>query len=284
MGSNTEPHCKNERNFLGPNWRTKLAIELATSGRRARPGQQDHLVGRAAEYHRLRGAADRRLEAFEAKSCSIAEAEAAWNDPAIRGDLQLLVLANCDQDEIATRLGLRIEVVQMIEDLRFDVRPMLDSVFWIVSMVIGRAGDDRDPGFVSRMKLSYFGGRHAVRAILDANESVPLEPAEQASLATVALFVKLQEVLALPVTPHSAPNVLKSLAEIRLGEQQIALEREKLSARMQRWAERRDIAWARIELERSRPPKKDDTAAPNLAGGPAESSDVQSTPATTVAA
>jgi hypothetical protein len=192
-------------------------------------------------------------------------------------------LADCDQVEIATRLGLRIEVVRTIEELYFDVRPMLDSVFWIVSKVIGGARAENDVEFVSRMKLAFFGGPHAVRAVLDANEIVPLEPAEQASLATVALFVKVQEVLALPVTSEHSLDFLKASAEIRLGEQRIALEREKLSARMQRWAERREIAWARIELERSRPPKKDDIAAPHPAAGPADSPELKSTSSTSVA-
>jgi hypothetical protein len=141
------------------------------------------LVCRTAEYYRRRGFATHHPSAVEPKHLAIAEAEAAWNDRAIRQNVQLLVVANCDQDEIATRLGLSIEVVRTSEDLRFDVRPMLDYPFWVVSKVIALGRADGDAGFVSRMKMAYFGGPHAVRAVLDANETVPLEPAEQATLA-----------------------------------------------------------------------------------------------------
>jgi hypothetical protein len=266
-----EARCKTKRFFLGPDWRTQLADELARSGRQPRTGQYDQLVCRTAEYRRRYGSVADCPSAVEPRYQAIAEAEAAWNDRPIREHVQLLVLANCDQDEIATRLGLSIEVVRTIEGLRFDVRPMLDCVLWVVSKAIGGVGADVDAGFVSRKRMAYFGGPHAVRALLDANETVPLEPAEQVSLATVALFAKLQEILALPVTEERSVDFLKVVAEIRLGEQQIALEREKLTCRMKRWADRCEIARARIELERSRPPQRDDLAAPCPAAGPADS-------------
>jgi hypothetical protein len=259
-----EQRCKIERLFRGPAWRWESGLEAANSGRPPKQAAGDRAVIRAADFCRRRdrgqaGAVDARQ-----KYPDIAAAEAAWNEPTIRERLQLLVLGDVPADEIATRLDLRSDVVQAIEDLYFDVRPALSAAGWVLLKVINASAVDGDKRFAARMKLAYFGGPHAARALLDADDLLPTDAAERLSFAAVALAIKAQEVFEMPVPPDQQVEFVKAFADIHLAEQQLALDRDKLSARMQRWAEKRDIAWARIELERSRPPKKD-VAAPHPA-------------------
>jgi hypothetical protein len=235
---------------LGPDWRRQTAIAASTERNRGRAAP-DEITRRAADYFRLRAQSDEGATRAAQRYPDFAAAEATWANVTLREHLQILVLGDCPAPEIAERLGLEASVVLLVEALRFDVRPALDAMIWIAHLISVEADRGRD-GFAADLRVAFFGGLHAARALLDAKTGLPVKPAERLAAATLLLHAKMLQVSELPVDEKRSVELLRLLSEIRLEEQRIALEREKLVGRMQRWVEHRDLVRARLDLERER--------------------------------
>jgi hypothetical protein len=238
------------RQFLGPDWRRQTAIAASTECNRGRAAP-DEITRRAADYFRLRAQSDEGATRAAQRYPDFAAAEATWANVTLREHLQILVLGDCPAAEIAERLGLEESGVLLAEGLHFDVRPALDATVWIAHLIWVEADRGRD-SLAAEMRMAYFGGACAARALLDAKTGLPVKPVERLAAATLLLQAKMLQVSELPVDEKRSVELLRLLSEIRLEEQRIALEREKLLARMQRWAGHRDLVQARLDLERER--------------------------------
>ena len=238
-----------ERFFRGPAWRYQIAESARTRGNRPQQWLDD-VTRRAADFVHLQ--ARHGLERATQRYSDIAAAERLWDNVTLREHLQILVLGDCPASEIAERLGLDEKAVLAFESLHFDVRGGLKEPVWIVHHVISAEADRGNDGLAAHLRVAYFGGACAARALLDAATGLPVESAERLAAATLLLHAKTLQVLEMPLDEKGSLEVLRLASEFNLEQERIELEREKLAARMQRWAEHRNLAQARIDLERER--------------------------------
>ena len=147
-----------------------------------------------------------------------------WDNEAISEQLQVLTIADCPRDEIASRLHLDERVIAVAEQLFFDVRWSLKASGWtschvIVPMI--RAGT---VDLASKLKLAYFGGPVIARAILEARVRVPGEEAARLFGREVLLQLKAQEALEAPLGEGERIEFLKLYLQYDVERQRLDLE------------------------------------------------------------
>ena len=240
-----------ERWFRGADWRYQAAVAAARSGRNLRSGGLDELTRRAADFFRLRAQSYQGFELAAINHPDIAAAEKVWANPTVSEHMQLLVLGNCPVGEIAERLDLVESVVALVEDLYFDVRPALEQPIWI-SGVIAEIADRGHDDLAARMRMCYFGGSDAARALLNARTGLPVTAVARLAAASILLHSKLMQAAEMPLDQNQTLEFRELASEIHIEEQRLQFEREKLTARMLRWGQHRELARARIDLERQR--------------------------------
>jgi outer membrane PBP1 activator LpoA protein len=91
------------------------------------------------------------------------------------------------------------------------------------------------------MRLAYFGGPFAAKALIGAQEHLPTAQVEQMHDAALLLHAKFQQAIAMPMNAAQLGEFLQLWADIQIGQQRLQLDREKLSFRMQRWAQRTEL-------------------------------------------
>lgn len=264
-----------ERVFVGPDWRFQIAMSARTSCDRLRPWPDD-LTRRAAGFFKLQ--ARHGLERASQRYPDIGAAEMVWGNSAQSDLLKLLAIGGCEPAEIAERFDLGENVIVCLESLRFDVRAFLSAPTWIVLNVIATESDRGRVDFAAKLRVAFFGGRHAARALVDGNLGMPVASAERLASATMLMNARMIEAAAVPLDEAGSLAVLRLANEMHLEEQRIDLERAKLSARMQRWDEHRVLAEARIDLELKRLANRTDD------GGQAEPRVIAVSPSTIAAA
>jgi hypothetical protein len=251
MRSHQDQPSAMERWFRGADWRYQAAVAAARSGGNLRSAGLDELTRRAADFFRLRNQIDQGVELATNKHPDIAAAEKVWANPTVSEHMQLLVLGNCPAGEIAGRLGLVESVVAVVEGLYFDVRSAFEQPIWI-SGVIAEVADRGHDDLAARMRTCYFGGPNAARALLNARIGLPVTAVARLATASILLHSKLMQAAEMPLDASQTLEFRKLASEIHFDEQRLQLEREKLTARMLRWAQHRELAQARIDLERQR--------------------------------
>lgn len=239
-----------ERYFHGPDWRRQLAIAAAERGGRRRGIRLDEVIRRAADFYWLRQQGSSNARTAADRYPEIAAAEAAWSNPSLREQLQLMLLGGCEPAEIAARLELSPTVVEMIEGLFFDVRPMINSPIWVLAHVIRREADKGHDDHAARLRMALFGRQIAVRALLDAEDGLPLDHSERIAADMLLLEAKSRQCLEIHLGPERAREFLELYSNFHLETRRLDLEREKFAFAVQRWKELRDLARARIELRR----------------------------------
>ncbi|HEX3655952.1 MAG TPA: hypothetical protein VHV55_09105 [Pirellulales bacterium] len=252
MHANGKAWFEMQHTLRGPAWRYQLATEFANGQGRQACAVSDAAIREAVTFFELWRLGPQGQRRAERRYPHIGGAEELWANSTLRARVQLMLLADCEPSEIAGRLGIPPAVVQAVADLHFDVRGMLQATDWILTSVLLPEGDRGRDDLAAEMRLAYYGGRHAALALIDAKSQLPVDPAGQLYTASLLLHAKVQQALEVPLTAEQAPVFMKLYADVRSEDQRIQLEREKLSFRVQRWAQRLALAQARVDLERER--------------------------------
>jgi hypothetical protein len=134
---------------------------------------------------------------------------------------------------------------------------------WITTAVIGAEADAVRDDQAARMRVAYFGGPSAARALLDAKGGLPVTRAEQLASATMLLGAKLIEAANKPLSEQQSVEVMRFMAEIQVKEKKLALEREKLMFAIRRWEEKHGQCPPIGENDS----QDDEPASPRAAGG-----------------
>lgn len=171
----------------------------------------------------------------------------------------MLVLADVRAAEICDALKVQKSVLQIIESLYFDVRPMLKTAPWIVARVIDREADAGRDEVAAQLRAAYSYGPYVAKKLIEAKLRLPTEPAEQFAIAALLLHAKFVQAAEMPLTSEQSIEFMKLTAEIRRDEKLLELEREKLAFRMQRWAQRLELVQTRRAAE---PPEPEFQAPP----------------------
>jgi hypothetical protein len=252
MASPLEQPERMERHFRGPDWRRQLAIAAAGQGGRRRVNSLDEATRRAAKFYALSDRGPAGTAEAARHYPEIAAAHAAWNTPALRDHLQLMLLGNLEPAEIAERLELSLPIVQTIEDLLFDVRSVLKSPTWVLFHAIRPEADKGHNDHAARMRAALYGGAHMARALLDASDGLPLATAERISAEMLLLHAKYRQCLEIPLEPCRITEFMEQYIDLLSKERRLELDREKFEFQVRRWSERRELAQARIALARER--------------------------------
>jgi hypothetical protein len=149
------------------------------------------------------------------------------------------LLGNLSKDEIATRLGVDEGVVEIAEALFFDIGAVRHATGWMNCHVFipeVRAGDME---LAAKMKLAFYGGPVMARALLGAEEHLPLDEAQQLVDQETMLHSKLQAALEFELDPSSAAEFLKNYLEYDLARRKLDFERQKFEHACELARERR---------------------------------------------
>lgn len=109
----------------GARWRSCLANDEALRGLPRVPQDFDDITRQAVGYYPLIAQGENGEQKAKQAYPEIALAEAAWDHPALRSAIQVLVIANVAVAEICEKLDLSPAVLNIVEALFFDVRPVV---------------------------------------------------------------------------------------------------------------------------------------------------------------
>lgn len=230
---------------LGPAWRWRSARSYVDSGQVRMSVEFDVATRNAGDFLRRKSHSEADSVKADKKYPLLAAAEAAWRRPDLRAPIQMLVLAGLAASEICECLKLEAEVLEVIESLHFDVRPLLSSPQWIVAHVIVPEAEAGRDDLAARLRVAYFGGPSAAKTLVEAKFRLPTEPARQLADASMLLYAKFVQAIEMPLTPEQSVEFLRLTTENYREEQRLRLERDKLAFRMRRWTQRLELAQSR---------------------------------------
>ena len=185
------------RGALGPAWRWQLVKVALATGEAPEPCLDS--VGRdALQYLRL-DPAQRRISAGS-RHQNLAAAIEFWQGSQLREQLQLLVIGGFSPEEIAERFVVRPEVVEIVESLNFDVRPLLSATSWVNLHVIQRAVEREEFDFAARLRIAFFGGPVVAKLLIESGDKLPAAEAERLLHRELFLHAKLQACIEAPLS------------------------------------------------------------------------------------
>ena len=238
MSAKLDQYSEYDQFCRGPEWRLQLAQQAADRPRV--PRELDAVAARAAKFLRLRRRGDSGVRQATERFPEIKAAEALRDQPRVWKTFKLLALADIAAAEIAQRLQLDCRAVVAAEMLYFDVRPLLDSPSLIIAHVINAEADRGDHDLAADMRVSYFAGPFAARALLEAREGLPTKQVDRMHAAALLLYAKFQQAVEMPLNEADSIDYLKLYAQIQFREERLNLDRKKLAFRMQCWARREE--------------------------------------------
>jgi hypothetical protein len=156
--------------FFRPlDWRWARARELAGSGRRPSPTQDDAATRLAVRYLRAVRVSPGRARAWGLDDVRRAEELAASGGP-VRTELEARILARQSDAEIAARLPIPERVVGLYEALHLAVRDKLQFPDWVVCRVLGHGGrlGFGDDTRSLTLSFGYWGGPMVVDCVVAA--------------------------------------------------------------------------------------------------------------------
>jgi hypothetical protein len=184
---------------------------------------------------------------------AIAAAQAAWDDPQIRTELKILILANCPADEIARVTGIAPEAEHAVEQLFFDVRTSRSAPGWIQRTAIEPEAEAGNGELASKLRLAFLAGPIAARLILTPDAQLPLNSAHRLLHRQMRLHLKATQALAMPLdTPVKKERCLKQFNDLNLAEQRIRLAQQRLQYRCAETLRQLEVARCRAERQARR--------------------------------
>lgn len=229
----------------GPAWRCSSALDHVAQGAARIPATFDSATRRAADYFRQQSRGKAGAAQASKKHPDLKLAEDAWNQAELRAAVQKLVLADVPSSEVCELMQLKPAVLTWIESLWFDVRPALDATQWIVAKVIKMEADAGRDDVAAEMRVAYFYGPLAAKALINSKLHLPSDKSVQAFDAALLLYARFVQASEMPMTPEQNVEFLKIYAEIRHNEQLLQLARQKLAFQMQRWTDRLELVKSR---------------------------------------
>jgi hypothetical protein len=212
-----------EHGVGGPRFRWKLAHRRAASTSRCR--QTDQQIQQASDYLRMcreigRASADRAYPTLTA-ACALVE-----NEQSSRA-LKLSILGSLPRAEVAAPVGAKQHVIDAAEALFFDIRGQSRASGWMNCHIFVPEAKFGSKELAAKLKLAHFGGPVVARALLDGQEKLPLEEAQQIIDQELQLHAKLQAALEFDLDAQSAERYLKVYLDYDLQRKKLQFEREK---------------------------------------------------------
>ena len=109
--------------------------------------------------------------------------------------LKIMVAADMNSAEIFERLGVRAETTAAWEALFYDIRDLRQASSWIATHVIAAERNRGNDELAGRLKLAHFSGASAVHSLLDFDQAIPLDVADDLFQKRVRLQVKVDQAL-----------------------------------------------------------------------------------------
>ncbi|MBT6156429.1 MAG: hypothetical protein HOK71_12650 [Planctomycetaceae bacterium] len=245
-------HTQARRGVRGPAWRFELAESLQPQSPFSRQArrllqQYDVHVQHAHTYFNLgRRGADGCRQARE-KFPTIAAAEKLNQDRALCAQTKVLVLGDCPLPEVAERLQIDEQVVEVWEKLFFDIREAREAIGWIFAHIIRAEQNSGNGSLAARFKLAHLGGPAGARALLDAESRVPLTAAEQLFDRSLKLHLRFDEAVTAPFcSGRDKFRFLNNSLKLKLAEQCLEVEKQKLAARCDDALRKHELAKLRL--------------------------------------
>jgi hypothetical protein len=214
-----------EHHLGGPNYRWKHALQYAASPQLARPQHVDQIGRVAARY--VRAYQHYGAERAKQKYPLIAAARALYENDQMLETFKLAVLGNLPQAEVAARLGVAVEIIEIAEVLFFQLGDLRESEAWLNCHVFLPAIKTGSTDSAAKMKLAYHGGPEMARELLDAQDGPPFGEAQRLVDQELLLHAKLQAALEFELDAASASEYIKYHLAYDLARRSIELEREK---------------------------------------------------------
>ena len=219
-----------EHQVGGPDFRWKLAQQLADTQRSSRAKLADEQVQQASAYMRMcreagRELADRKYPMLAA-ACRLAENEQSLQL------LKLSILGSLPRAEVAARFGAEQQVVDVAESLFFDISGFAQASGWMNCHVFVPEASFGSKELAAKMKLAHYGGPVAARALLDGQEKLPLDEAQRIVDQELLLHAKLQAALEFDLDAQSAERFLKVFFEYDLHAQKARIRAREIPSRV----------------------------------------------------
>ncbi len=245
---------KAHRGLLGPAWRMKLAQSIFRRPPQRQPGgHADRWFDDLCGYLALASDGDAGLLRARAKYPTIFQACELQEQPASVSPLKIMVVSDMALGEVQQRLGVEIAVVEAWEQIFYDVRDLRSASSWFAAHVIEPERAAGNLELVSELKLALGGGPVAARAILDCNETLPLDEADRLFQQKLKLSMKFDQAVEMPLTTNQdSLKFLRLYMQVELETKRLELASHKLQQRCDAQRDRHELAKMRIELAAKR--------------------------------
>jgi hypothetical protein len=237
----------------GPAWRAEEAAKLAHGEEHSSvDGVDTHVM----ELHRFQRACSQgkaeRARARAGCPAIAAACEFSQDDGAV-ACAKILTLGACQRSEIAERLGISEDTLEMWECLFFDVRTGLASTAWVQAQVIQPEIDRGDLELASKIKAAWAGGPTVAWGILDLGSRIPITVGEKLFDRSLTLHLNLDQAAAVPLQTNRAKIAfLKSCADLQLRERRLELEKQRFAQRCAEARDKHEEAKIRLEMTEQR--------------------------------
>ena len=247
------------RGVRGPGWRWQYAESVARANSptyvRLVRDKGETLVCEAAVYLTtcLRGPQGKQRAKQEHPR--IAAAHALWENASMRDRLKVLIVGNCAQEEIAQLCQTDKDVVELCEQLFYDVRALREAVGWIQGHVIDRETDAGNAALASRLSLAVCLGPVVAKLLIDLDEDSPalVDSAKKLLKKKTQLYVKLDQVLAVPFeTDRERSRFMELFLNYDLAMARLRRAEHKLQERCAEACRRQEVAKLGLAQTRER--------------------------------
>ncbi len=231
MMQNTNTPAAPDRRYLwGPLWRVRIALELP-SGLPGRQRNQDPLILR---YHRFRQLLGEEITVDEEERCQYRTFYAAeqLNEEVVRtNQIKLALLARLPRDEIAQRVAVHPEVLDLWQSLFFDIEGTHNASDWLYAYVVAPVITAGELELATHMKAAIGGGPIVGRAILDMIAMIPGTDAEREAHRQLKLYLKGEAALDYPLSDNTALKLVRVTCNEKARSERLRFDREKLEVR-----------------------------------------------------
>jgi hypothetical protein len=124
-------------------------------------------------------------------------------------------------------LNVGQDVIAVAESLFFDLRGLRDSQGWMNNHVFGPEIKAGNMDLVARMGVAFAGGPLVTRALLDAEDRLPLDKALRLADQEMLLYAKLKAALEVELNPSSTMKFLELYLDYDLQRTRLQLEQQK---------------------------------------------------------
>jgi len=198
MNKNAIGYQSMMRNKHGVNWRAQAAEQMSRGELKGLTKYYDRSTILASEY--LCSKRERKIDGSTNPILRrIRQAEILEGDKHVRQTASILVVGGVDAQEIADMCAVSSDVIQVWEELYFDVRRLRDCPGWIRGKVIRPLEESGESVFAGRLKAALAGGPHVAKLVIKADIEIPYDDADRLLNAELKMHQKFCEVSELPI-------------------------------------------------------------------------------------